>query len=73
MLLYNAGSGTWGTVTDITPEQYENDWRVNAYGAFVSAQAVAPDLTESREEVQVEQVWLAVAAAQAVAEAAIRV
>ena len=43
VLLYNAGSGTWGTVTDITPDQYENDWRVNAYGAFLSAKAVVPD------------------------------
>jgi NAD(P)-dependent dehydrogenase (short-subunit alcohol dehydrogenase family) len=44
VLLYNAGSGTWGTVTDITPEQYENTWRVNAYGAFLSAKAVVPDM-----------------------------
>ena len=44
VLLYNAGSGTWGTITDITPEQYEDNWRVNAYGAFVSAKAVVPDL-----------------------------
>jgi len=44
VLLYNAGSGTWGTVTEITPEQYENSWRVNAYGAFLSAKEVAPDM-----------------------------
>jgi len=44
VLLYNAGSGTWGTVTDITPEQYESTWRVNAYGAFLSAKAVVPDM-----------------------------
>jgi NAD(P)-dependent dehydrogenase (short-subunit alcohol dehydrogenase family) len=44
VLLYNAGSGTWGTITDITPEQYENAWRVNAYGAFLSAKEVAPDM-----------------------------
>jgi NAD(P)-dependent dehydrogenase (short-subunit alcohol dehydrogenase family) len=44
VLLYNAGSGTWGTVTDITPEQYEDNWRVNAYGAFLSAKAVVPDM-----------------------------
>lgn len=43
-LLYNAGSGTWGTITDITPEQYETTWRVNAYGAFLSAKEVAPDM-----------------------------
>jgi NADP-dependent 3-hydroxy acid dehydrogenase YdfG len=44
VLLYNAGSGTWGTVTEITPEQYETAWRVNAYGAFLSAKAVAPEM-----------------------------
>lgn len=43
VLLYNAGSGTWGTVAEITPEQYEETWRVNAYGAFLSAKAVVPD------------------------------
>jgi NAD(P)-dependent dehydrogenase (short-subunit alcohol dehydrogenase family) len=43
VLLYNAGSGTWGTVIDITPEQYEETWRINAYGAFLSAKEVAPD------------------------------
>jgi NADP-dependent 3-hydroxy acid dehydrogenase YdfG len=44
VLLYNAGSGTWGNITEITPEQYENSWRVNAYGAFLSAKEVAPDM-----------------------------
>ena len=44
VLLYNAGSGTWGTITEITPEQYENARRVNAYGAFLSAKEVAPDM-----------------------------
>src|SRR4030095_3287715 len=42
VLLYNAGSGTFGTITEITPEQYEADWRVNALGAFVAAQEVTP-------------------------------
>jgi NAD(P)-dependent dehydrogenase (short-subunit alcohol dehydrogenase family) len=44
VLLYNAGSGVFGTVVDITPEQYEKDWRVNALGAFVSAKEVAPHM-----------------------------
>jgi NAD(P)-dependent dehydrogenase (short-subunit alcohol dehydrogenase family) len=44
VLLYNAGSGTWGSVSEITPEQYEHSWRVNAYGAFLSAKEVAPDM-----------------------------
>ena len=42
LLLYNAGSGSWGTITEITPDQYEADWRVNALGAFVAAKEVAP-------------------------------
>jgi NAD(P)-dependent dehydrogenase (short-subunit alcohol dehydrogenase family) len=44
VLLYNAGSGTWGTITEITPEQYEQAWRVNAYGAYLSAKEVVPDM-----------------------------
>jgi len=42
LLLYNAGTGTFGNITGITPEQYEADWRVNAFGAFVAAKEVAP-------------------------------
>jgi NAD(P)-dependent dehydrogenase (short-subunit alcohol dehydrogenase family) len=42
ILLYNAGSGVWGTIVDITAEQYEMAWRVNAFGAFLCAKEVAP-------------------------------
>jgi len=42
VLLYNAGSGTFGAITEITPEQCEADWRINAFGAFVAAKEVAP-------------------------------
>jgi NAD(P)-dependent dehydrogenase (short-subunit alcohol dehydrogenase family) len=42
VLLYNAGSGAFGTITEITPNQYEADWRVNAFGAFVAAKEVVP-------------------------------
>jgi len=42
VLLYNAGSGTFGTITEIMPDHYEADWRVNAFGAFVAAKEVAP-------------------------------
>ncbi len=44
ILLYNAGSGRFGTISEVSPEQFENMWRVNAYGAFLSAKAVAPDM-----------------------------
>src|SRR5204862_6770967 len=36
------GSGTFGTITEITPDQYEADWRVNAFGAFLAAKEAAP-------------------------------
>jgi len=48
VLLYNAGTGTFGTITEITPEQYEADWRVNAFGAFVAAKEVAPGMIARR-------------------------
>jgi NAD(P)-dependent dehydrogenase (short-subunit alcohol dehydrogenase family) len=44
VLLYNAGSGTWGTVREITPEQFEQSWRVNAFGAFLCAAECAKDM-----------------------------
>jgi len=44
VLLYNAGSGNWGTVTEITPEQFEQSWQVNAFGAFVCAAECARDM-----------------------------
>jgi NADP-dependent 3-hydroxy acid dehydrogenase YdfG len=42
VLLYNAGSGTFGAISEITSDQYEADWRVNTFGAFVAAKDVAP-------------------------------
>jgi NAD(P)-dependent dehydrogenase (short-subunit alcohol dehydrogenase family) len=45
VLLYNAGSGVWGTIVEITPQQYESAWRVNALGAFLCAKEVAPAMT----------------------------
>jgi NAD(P)-dependent dehydrogenase (short-subunit alcohol dehydrogenase family) len=44
VLLYNAGSGAFGTVTEITPEQFEASWRVNAFGAFLCAAECAPEM-----------------------------
>jgi NAD(P)-dependent dehydrogenase (short-subunit alcohol dehydrogenase family) len=42
VLVYNAGSGVWGTVEEITPEAFESTWRVNGFGALVAAQQVIP-------------------------------
>jgi NAD(P)-dependent dehydrogenase (short-subunit alcohol dehydrogenase family) len=51
VLLYNAGSGNWGTLTEITPEQYEDSWRTNAYGAFLCAKETVSDMIVKRRGV----------------------
>jgi NAD(P)-dependent dehydrogenase (short-subunit alcohol dehydrogenase family) len=42
VLVYNAGSGLFGGIETITPEQFEASWRVNAYGALLCSQQVIP-------------------------------
>jgi NAD(P)-dependent dehydrogenase (short-subunit alcohol dehydrogenase family) len=44
VLLYNAGSGIFADVENITAAQFEQSWRVNAYGAFLCARQVIPDM-----------------------------
>ena len=41
-LLYNAGSGVFGDIETITPDQFEQAWRVNAFGSFLCARQVVP-------------------------------
>lgn len=41
-LVYNAGSGVWGGVDDVTPAQLEQSVRVNAIGGLAAAQSVLP-------------------------------
>jgi len=40
VLVYNAGSGVWGTVDEIKPRDLESAFRVNASGLLACAQAV---------------------------------
>src|SRR5262245_55301989 len=42
VLVWNAGSGSFGSLEQVTPEQFETAWRVNALGAFVASRAVIP-------------------------------
>lgn len=46
VLIYNAGSGSWLTIEEITPEGFEQSWRVNALGALVSSQQVIPAMKQ---------------------------
>src|SRR5471032_120116 len=42
VLLFNAGSGVFADVESITPDQFEQAWRVNALGALLCSQKVIP-------------------------------
>jgi NAD(P)-dependent dehydrogenase (short-subunit alcohol dehydrogenase family) len=41
-LIYNAGSGTWGTIEAIDARAFEEAFRVNALGLLVAAKKVIP-------------------------------
>jgi len=43
-LVYNAGSGTWGTVEDIEPAALEGAFRVNTLGLLLAAKKVIPQM-----------------------------
>src|SRR5262249_29177006 len=47
VLIFNAGSGSWGTIDDITPEAFEAAWRVNALGLFLASQQVIPAMKQN--------------------------
>ncbi len=40
VLVYNAGSGVWGSIDDVSAEDFERSWRVNALGLFLCAKEV---------------------------------
>ncbi|GDX83503.1 oxidoreductase [Deltaproteobacteria bacterium] len=41
-LVYNAGSGTWGTVEEVTADMLEGAFRVNTLGLLLCTQQVVP-------------------------------
>jgi NAD(P)-dependent dehydrogenase (short-subunit alcohol dehydrogenase family) len=43
-LVYNAGSGTWGTVEEIEPAALEGAFRVNTLGLLLAAKKVIPQM-----------------------------
>ncbi len=42
VLVYNAGSGAWGSVEEVTAQSFETAWRINALGALLASQQVIP-------------------------------
>jgi NAD(P)-dependent dehydrogenase (short-subunit alcohol dehydrogenase family) len=48
VLLYNAGSGVWGTIEDVSADAFAQSWRVNALGAFLASKQVIPDMKKAQ-------------------------
>ncbi len=48
-LVYNAGSGVWGTIEEIDASAFENAFRVNALGLLLAAKKVIPSMRERGE------------------------
>lgn len=42
VVIYNAGRGVWGTVEDITADDFDSCFRINALGALLVAKKVVP-------------------------------
>jgi NAD(P)-dependent dehydrogenase (short-subunit alcohol dehydrogenase family) len=47
VLIFNAGSGVWGTIEDVSPEDFERAWRVNTFGLFLAARQTIPAMRAS--------------------------
>lgn len=47
VLLYNAAMRPFGRLMETKPSTFENTWRVNAFGAFLCSQQVAPAMLEA--------------------------
>ncbi|NOT87961.1 MAG: SDR family NAD(P)-dependent oxidoreductase [Lysobacter sp.] len=43
-LVYNAGKGVWGAVDQVSQDDFEQAWRVNALGLFLAARQVIPTM-----------------------------
>ena len=46
VFVYNAGAFQRGGILEITPEQFEHNWKANCFGAFLGAQQVLPAMVE---------------------------
>lgn len=44
VLIFNAGSGAWGNIEQITAEDFERGFRVTALGAFLASKQVLDDM-----------------------------
>ncbi len=44
VLVFNAGSGTWGNIEELSAADFERAWRINTLGLFLTAKEVIPNM-----------------------------
>jgi len=48
VLVYNAGSGVWGNIEELSANDFEQSWRINSLGAFLVSKQVIPSMKEKK-------------------------
>jgi NAD(P)-dependent dehydrogenase (short-subunit alcohol dehydrogenase family) len=48
VLVYNAGSGVWGNVEEVSPADFETSWRINTLGALLTSKQVIPAMKRAK-------------------------
>lgn len=46
ILINHAGNAAWGNLSELTPDAFENAWRVCTFGAFLCTKQVVPGMIE---------------------------
>jgi NAD(P)-dependent dehydrogenase (short-subunit alcohol dehydrogenase family) len=47
-LIFNPGAGVWKSVEEISADEFEQSWRVNALGALLVSQQIIPNMKASK-------------------------
>lgn len=48
VLVYNAGSGVWGNIEELSANDFEQSWRINTMGAFLVSKQVIPSMKDRK-------------------------
>ena len=48
VLVYNAGSGVWGNIEELSADDFEQSWRINTMGAFLVSKQVIPSMKKNK-------------------------
>ena len=48
VLVYNAGSGVWGNIEELSAHDYEQSWRINSMGAFLVSKEIIPSMKKRK-------------------------